>query len=100
MLKTGLVFGDNMVIQTAKPFVIWGTATPGALIDISIQDKSSTCIANEQGEWKAVLSPLEVSAHEQLLIRSGQETLRYDHVAVGEVWLVEYGILYALRRKL
>lgn len=87
MLKTGLVFGDNMVIQTAKPFVIWGTATPGALIDISIQDKSSTCIANEQGEWKAVLSPLEVSAHEQLLIRSGQETLRYDNVAVGEVWL-------------
>lgn len=87
MLKTALVFGDNMVIQTAKPFVIWGTAAPGAPVDISVQGKVSTCTANEQGEWKAVLPPLEVSRHEQLLIRSGQETVCYDNVAVGEVWL-------------
>ena len=34
MLKTGLVFGDNMVIQTAKPFVIWGTCSHNLHTDL------------------------------------------------------------------
>lgn len=86
MLKTALVFGNNMVIQAEKPFIIWGSATPGVQVEVTVQKKTSVCTADEQGKWKTEILPLTVSKKERLIICSGGETLCYDNVAVGEVW--------------
>lgn len=86
-LKTAMIFGDRMVIQRDKPFVIWGTAAPGSQVSVRIQGKQGTAKTTESGEWKVQLEPLALSFEEQLEISSGTESLCYKEVQVGEVWL-------------
>lgn len=86
-LSTALIFGNNMVIQQGKHFVIWGEAEPGVEVTVSIQGKAEAAITDSEGKWKAVLPALEMAQKEQLFIQTPEEEILYENVAVGEVWL-------------
>ena len=88
MLKTALIFGNNMVLQRGKNITVWGTAAPAARITVSVQDKSSETAAEEDGLWQVILSPLHTSFEETMTITSSEgEKIQYTGVQVGEVWL-------------
>lgn len=87
MLKTALVFGDNMVIQRDRPFVIWGTASPGAAVSVNVQNQLGCTEADAKGNWIVTLEPLNASTDETVVVASGDEILEFQHAAIGEVWL-------------
>lgn len=86
-LKTAIIFKDYMVIQREKPFVIWGTGKPGQEVTVSIQGKTGRAHILPDGTWKAVLPALHTSDEELLSISTEDESLTFQKVAVGEVWL-------------
>jgi sialate O-acetylesterase len=80
------VFSDHMVLQQQKPIVIWGWSQPGEIVTVQISTHTQKVQANEAGEWKTVLPPLSAGGPYTLTV-SGSNTLRFEDVLVGEVWL-------------
>lgn len=87
MLKTALIFGNDMVLQRDKQIPVWGTAEPGTEVTVSLQGRSATTRTGEGGSWKLLLDPLQTSFAETMTVTDGKETLTYTGVQIGEVWL-------------
>lgn len=80
------VFGSHMVLQQEKPIVIWGWAAPGEDIRVQIGTEQGETKANEQGEWKVTLPALKAGGPLVMTV-TGANTVRFDDVMLGEVWL-------------
>ena len=81
------IFSSNMVLQRNKPVPVWGTATPGEKISVSINKQTRTTTANALGAWRVTLDPLSASSKPSALIVAGNNTITLTNVLVGEVWL-------------
>ena len=86
-MKTANVFGNHMVLQRDIELPVWGEAAPGARVVVQIQGQMSATTADAEGRWKLFIGPLRVSKDETMTVESGDETLCFSQVAVGEVWL-------------
>lgn len=81
-------FADHMVLPMERKVPVWGTATPGAIVEIRFGGHTSRAKADAQGHWKIELPPQKPSAEgRELEIRSNKEVLLLRDVLVGEVWL-------------
>ena len=86
-METALVFQDNMIIQRDKPFVIWGTGTPGERIFGKIQGRMETAFVNGNGKWLLKFPALETSFDETMELWDEHCHKVIRQIAVGEVWL-------------
>lgn len=83
------VFGDHMVLQRDQPIHIWGTADPGANVQVKFGERDQTARANTDGKWSAELPPLPASTlARSLQVRSRGDSIDYDGILVGDVWLL------------
>ena len=81
-------FGDHMVIQRDKPIRIWGTSQPGENVRVRFSIRDLTVKADAQGNWQMELEALPVSSQgKALVIQSGDTTITYDNILVGDVWI-------------
>src|SRR5689334_9726786 len=80
------VFANHMVLQQAKPIVVWGWAQPDEAITVQLGSESRQARANTQGEWKVVLPAFKAGGPLVLTV-SGSNTIKLEDVLVGEVWL-------------
>ncbi len=80
------IFGDHMVLQQKQGNKVWGWAEPGEEITVSIADETRTTKANGDGNWSVRFSPLPAGGPYTLTV-AGKNTIKYDDVLVGEVWL-------------
>jgi sialate O-acetylesterase len=53
------VFGDNMVLQRDVELPVWGQATPGQKVTVSIGAASESAIADEKGAWAVKLPAMK-----------------------------------------
>ena len=87
-LKCPRFFDSNMVLQRQKPVPIWGWASPGADVSIAFAGQSKSAKADESGRWVVTLDNMEASAENRdMVITAGSETMTFNNVLVGEVWL-------------
>lgn len=87
-LHLGGVFSDNMVLQRDKPVVVWGTADPGATVEVRFGGQRVKGRADSEGAWHLTLAPMGASATPQTLsVRCGRERKEFRDVLVGEVWI-------------
>lgn len=86
-LKMPITFTDGMVLQRYRPLAISGQANAGADIKITIASHTVNSKADNTGRWTATLPPMPASEGLTLTITDGSDTLVYNDVAVGEVWL-------------
>lgn len=85
------VYSDHMVLQRGHPVVVTGVGLPGERVVVSLsngdgQHRAET-VANAEGDFRAVLPPLEAGHGYQLEVASGTERVRLTDVAVGDVWI-------------
>ncbi len=81
------VFSDNMVFQRGKAVNIWGKASVGEVINIQFGKQKVTTAANAEGNWAVKLKPMKANAMPQQLVVSGNNTLKFENILVGEVWI-------------
>lgn len=86
-VATTKTFTDNAVLQRDMPVRVWGTAETGEKITVSFGEQSKETTANENGEWSIFLDPMPASSEGKELVISGKNTLTYQNVVVGEVWI-------------
>lgn len=87
MLKTAMIFTDQMVLQREKKIPVWGTAEPGAKVSIRLDGLCGEATADETGTWKVELPPHAAGTSYEMVISSGEETITLVDICVGEVWI-------------
>lgn len=86
-LSMSSLYADYMVLQRDIPLNIHGTANTGEKITVEIGGQKAEAVADNQGKWSAVLSPMQAAEDLTLTITAGKQRKVFSHVAVGEVWL-------------
>jgi sialate O-acetylesterase len=81
------IFGDHMVLQEGMKLPVWGTAAAGEAVTVTIGTDSAKVTAGADGKWRVDLAPLPVNAAPVTLTVAGTNTLTFQDVLVGEVWL-------------
>ncbi|MDE0937335.1 MAG: sulfatase-like hydrolase/transferase [Mariniblastus sp.] len=87
-LTVARVFQSNMVLQAGQEIRVWGLAPAKQEIHVEFAGHATRTDADANGKWKAVLPPCESSFEErQLRVRAGSESVEFNRILVGEVWL-------------
>jgi len=73
------IFSDHMVLQRDMANPVWGKATPGEKISVSIANQKHSTIADANGNWRVKLAPLEVGGSHKLTV-TGNNTVSFDDV--------------------
>jgi sialate O-acetylesterase len=85
-VKLPAIFGSHMVLQRDQKDRVWGWAEPGEEITVQIAGQSKTAKAGPDGSWQVQLDPMPAGGPHTLTVQ-GKNTLKYDDVLVGEVWI-------------
>ena len=81
------IFGDHMVLQQSTLIPVWGKAAPGEEVTVKLGEQTVTTAPARDGRWMVKLQPLPVETKPLILTVSGRNTLTFQDVLVGEVWL-------------
>ena len=79
------LFCDHAVLQQGMPLPIWGTATDGETVTVTLAGQTASTIAKD-GRWLVRLAPVTAGGPYQLVI-AGRNRVECNDVMVGEVWL-------------
>lgn len=87
-LSLASLFTDHSVLQRGMPAPVWGEAKPEAKVTVEFAGQTKETTADAKGKWSVKLEPLSASAKgQELVVKSGEETLTCANVLVGEVWV-------------
>ena len=81
------IFGDHMVLQEGKTLPVWGAAGPGEKVTVTIGADSASATTGADGKWRIDLKPLPMRDTATTLTVAGKNTVTFQDVVVGEVWL-------------
>ncbi len=86
-LRLPSIYQDGMVLQRRKPLRISGTADSGSKVTLRLGSKRAEAVADVEGHWTALLEPQEAAQGLTLEVNTKGQTLRFQNVSIGEVWL-------------
>jgi len=82
-------FQSNMVLQRDKPISIWGWASPGEKLTVSVAGTEKSVTALDDRTWKVEFSALPANDKGiQILVKGDKKTITLDNVLVGDVWVL------------
>ncbi len=85
-LRTAAIFSDGMILQREVPICVFGTCEGVQTITVSLGDME-VITDSRAGEWKVLLPPKPAGGPYQMKIAAKEETITYEDVYLGEVWL-------------
>lgn len=86
-VATGAVFGSHMVLQRDAPIPVFGTASNGEAVTVTLGSQTKTVVAPANGKWSLKLDPMAAGGPHTMTIK-GNNTITYTDVMVGEVWQI------------
>ena len=83
------VISNNMVLQRGIPLPIWGWASGGETVTVTLAGQSVSAKADDSGRWLATMPALEASRVPlELRVRGASgDSAVVGNLLVGEVWL-------------
>lgn len=81
------IFSDNAVLQRDQPLPVWGKASPGERIEVSLGKSRGSTKAGSDGRWQVVLDPQPLSAEPLSLSVAGKNRITRENILLGDVWL-------------
>ncbi len=81
------IYSSGMVLQRYKPLLISGTANRNDTIKVQLGNLQATSIPDCEGKWNVLFAPQAESRGLKLIVSNATDTIVYDNVAIGEVWL-------------
>jgi sialate O-acetylesterase len=81
------IFGDHMVLQQAIALPVWGWADPGEAVTVTFSGQTAQATTDASGNWRITLPRVPATSTAQTLTVKGNNTVTFDDVLVGDVWL-------------
>lgn len=79
------IFGNHMVLQREFATPIWGQASPGETVTVSIGTQRHSTDANANGKWRITLDPMQAGGPYHMTV-AGSNTLNFEDVLFGDIW--------------
>jgi len=79
------LISDNMVLQQNIPIHIWGRATIGEKVTVSLLAQSKTAVTDVNGRWQLWLDPVTSKTVTKMTV-SGTNSITVSNILIGEVW--------------
>lgn len=77
-----------MVLQQELKIPVWGWASAGEKITVTLGSQTATATASADGNWRVDLPPIpSATAQPMVLTVTGTNALTFHDVLVGDVWL-------------
>lgn len=80
------IFSEHAVLQGADKVPVWGKATAGEKVTVTLDKASSAAVAGPDGKWRALLDLRSVGPGPFDLVVQGQNVVTVKDVVVGQVW--------------
>jgi sialate O-acetylesterase len=81
------LFGDHMVLQQGMQVPVWGTASPGEQVTVTLGGQSARTVAGPDGRWIAKLPVQKAGDTPVEMTISGNNSITLKDVLIGEVWI-------------
>lgn len=85
-VKLPAIFSEHMVLQREQPIPVWGWATAGEKVNVTLGESQVEAIAAADGKWSVTL-PARPAGGPQELVVAGANRVAIADVWIGEVWL-------------
>jgi sialate O-acetylesterase len=85
-VKPANIFGSHMVLQRDLPIKIWGWAGKSESVSIEFHGQKKRATPDQDGKWTVVLESEPAGGPFSLVI-SGRNTIVFEDVLVGDVWV-------------
>jgi sialate O-acetylesterase len=85
-VKPAPLFSDHVVLQSGMPVPIWGTASAGEKVTVTLNGQKQSTTTGADGKWMLRLTDLKAGGAYEMSI-AGSNTITVKDVLVGEVWL-------------
>ena len=76
-----------MVLQQEAKVPVWGKADAGEKVTVTVADHTASTAASADGTWRVDLAPFPNGAAPMTMTVQGKNTLTFQDVLIGEVWL-------------
>jgi sialate O-acetylesterase len=86
-LHMSAIFNDHMILQREKPLKVWGAATAGGTVTVTIGTTKSSIKAGKGGNWLITLPAFAAGGPYVMTVKTKNETKIFSDVWFGEVWL-------------
>ena len=84
----GTPFTSHAVLQRDCKLPVWGSATPGSTVSVTLGGKTLSAKADDKGKWKVEFPPMKAGVGHTLRLASGQRVFAdLEDIAIGEVWI-------------
>jgi sialate O-acetylesterase len=84
-VKLPVLISDGMVLLRNTKLNIWGWASPGEKVRITLNDKTFNVVTDRDGNWKVVLPPMKPGGPYSMEVK-GRNTIIIKDILVGDVW--------------
>ena len=81
------LFSDHGVLQRDHPIAVWGTASPGEQVSLSLGSATGAATADRSGAWHVTLPAMAAGGPYTLTASSASGRATANDVLVGDVWL-------------
>ncbi|HEX5163363.1 MAG TPA: sialate O-acetylesterase [Steroidobacteraceae bacterium] len=81
------LFTDHMVLQRDRPIRVWGGASAGDEITVTLAGATQTTRASGEGSWAVTLPAMPAGGPHTLAVRTAGRTQTAQDVMIGDVWL-------------
>jgi sialate O-acetylesterase len=85
-VKLSPIFSNNMVLQQGMEIPVWGWASPGEKITVTLEKGKANAKANKDGKWTLKLPSMNYGGPFKMTIR-GKNILTFENIMIGEVWV-------------
>jgi len=105
-LQMSPLYGNRMVIQRGEPIIIEGTDDAGRSIEVRFLGEKRKTATSYDGRWSVEFPAVENPMRGlKIKVSDGENTLQFDDVCIGEVWIcsgqsnMEFRLKYAASGK-
>ena len=86
-VRVPAIIGEHMMLQAGGHTPIFGWADPGEAVAVSVGDAKAATSAGPDGKWQVVFTGLKPTATPVTVTIAGTNTLTYQDVLIGDVWV-------------
>lgn len=84
-VEVKIPFASHMVLQRRQNVPVWGTASAGEAVTVTLAGITQKATANGSGSWRVLFPAMEAGGPYNMVFK-GTNTITLSDVMVGEVW--------------
>lgn len=85
-VKLAKIFADNMMLQRDQPIKVWGVASPGKKVKITISGNEVEVTVGLDGKFLGQLPAIDKGENLELIVKE-ENTLTIKNIIVGDIWI-------------